>query len=91
MPVSSILLEMDKTQLGTVLERAIGMLGGSDSELTLDFTSVDRVGPDDLKLLEKVGTVAAGKSARVVLRGINVRIYKALKIANLTERFGFEK
>ncbi len=91
MPVSSVLLEMDRTQVAAALQRAIDMLPGSDGEVTLDFSAVDRIDPGELKLIENLAGVAAEKSVKVVLRGVNVRIYKALKLANLTGRFAFEK
>lgn len=90
MPVQSVLLEMDKAHLAAALQRAIEMLNGGDSEAVLDFSTVDRVDPSELRLIEKLAALAGEKSVKIGLRGVNVRVYKALKLANLTERFSFE-
>ena len=90
MPVQSVLLEMDRAQLAAALQRATEMLNGGDSEAVLDFSAVERVDPNELKLIEKLAALAGEKSLKIALRGVNVGIYKALKLANLTGRFSFE-
>jgi len=89
MPVRSVLVEMEKTQLAAALRRTIEMLNGGDSEAMLDFSPVDHVDASELKSLERLAQIAGEKSVRITLRGVNVAVYKALKLANLTERFSF--
>jgi anti-anti-sigma regulatory factor len=90
MPVQSVLLEMDTAHLAAALQRASEMLNGGDSEAVLDFSPLDRVDPSELKLIEKLAGLVGEKSVKITLRGVNVRVYKALKLANLTARFSFE-
>lgn len=90
MPVQSVLLEPNKAQLAATLQRTVEMLNGGDSETVLDFSTVDRVDPTELKLMEKLAALAVEKSVKVALRAVNVGVYKTLKLANLTGRFSFE-
>lgn len=90
MPVQSVSLEMDRTHAAASLQVAIEKLNRGDGEAVLDCSSIDRIDPAELKLLEKLAGIAGEKSVKVVLRGVNMRIYKALKLANLTGRFSFE-
>jgi hypothetical protein len=39
--------------------------------------------------MEKLAGVADDKAVKVVLRGVNVDVYKVLKLVNLTPRFSF--
>jgi len=91
MPANSVLLEMDGTHAAASLQVALEKLDRGDGEVVLDFSSIDRIDPSELKLMEKLAGLAGDKSAKIVLRGVNGRIYKALKLANLTGRFSFEK
>ncbi|HLN00652.1 MAG TPA: STAS domain-containing protein [Bryobacteraceae bacterium] len=90
MPANSVLLETD-AHAAPALQQAIEKLDRGDGGAVLDFSSIDRIDPSELKLLEKLAGLAGDKSVKVVLRGVNVRIYKALKLTNLTGRFSFEK
>jgi len=89
MPANSVLLEMDG-HAAPALQQAIEKLVRGDGEVVLDFSSIDRIDPSELKSMDKLAGLAADKSAKTVLRGVNGRIYKALKLANLTGRFSFE-
>ena len=91
MPANSVSLETDGTHAAVALLQAIEKLDGGDGGAILDFSSIDRIDPSELKLLEKLARLAGDKSVKVVLHGVNVGIYKALKLANLTGRFAFEK
>ncbi len=91
MPANSVLLEMDGTHIAPALQQALEKLDRGDAGVVLDFSSIDRIDPSELKLMEKLAGHAGEKSVKVVLHGVNVRIYKALKLANLTGRFSFEK
>jgi len=55
----------------------------------LDFASVRRLDPGAVKAMEKLAGIADDKTVRVVLRGVNVEIYKVLKLVKLARRFSF--
>jgi anti-anti-sigma regulatory factor len=57
--------------------------------VVLDFSSVRRIDPNALRAMEKLAGLADGKAVKVVLRGVNVDIYKVLKLVKLTSRFSF--
>ena len=61
----------------------------SGDELTLDFSRVPRVGTCGLRALEALAKTGEEKSGAISLRGVNVEVYKVLKLARLTSRFSF--
>jgi anti-anti-sigma regulatory factor len=64
-------------------------LAGGDGDVLLDFSSVGRIDSSGLLAVEELAEEAGKKSVKVVLRGVNVRVYKVLKVARLTSRFSF--
>lgn len=58
-------------------------------EVVLDFSSMSRVTTASIEALEKLAAAAEQKSARITLRGVNVDVYRALKVARLAPRFSF--
>lgn len=71
------------------LEAALEKLAASQGEMVVDFTPVQRVDAAALRMMEKLAAAAGEKSVKVVLRGVNVDIYKTLKLVKLTPRFSF--
>ena len=53
----------------------------------LDFSSVRRLDTGGLRALEDFVGAADGKTVKVTLRGVNVDVYKVLKLARLSSRF----
>jgi hypothetical protein len=58
-------------------------------QTTLDFSSVLRITPRDLRAMEELADRAENESVKVVLCGVNVDIYKVLKLVKLAARFSF--
>ena len=58
-------------------------------DVVLDFSSVRRIDPSALREMEELAGIADEKAVKVVLRGVNVDIYKVLKLVKLTSRFSF--
>ena len=71
------------------LKNAQDKLGSADGEVLLDFSDVQRIDPAGLLAVEDFASVADQKSVRVVMCGVNVSVYKVLKLARLTPRFSF--
>ncbi len=71
------------------LQSAREALGSAKGDVVLDFTSVHRIDPGSLKAMEELAGVADEKAVKVVLRGVNVNVYKVLKLVKLTSRFSF--
>jgi anti-anti-sigma regulatory factor len=64
-------------------------LDGVDGEVVLDFSSVRRIDASAVRALEDFAGVADDKGVKAVLRGVNVRVYKVLKLVKLASRFSF--
>jgi anti-anti-sigma regulatory factor len=82
--------KIDPNDVAQSLADAREKLDGAENEMVLDFCDVERVDPAGLRGLEDLADVAAEKSAKVALRGVNVGVYKVLKLARLSGRFRIE-
>ena len=89
MAMIAMWLKVEEDRAQQALQAAEEKLNGSEGEVVLDFSSVRRVDLEILRAMEKLAGAADGKNVRVVLRGVNVDIYKVLKIVKLTRRFSF--
>jgi anti-anti-sigma regulatory factor len=81
--------KVDGERVVPALQEAAGKLNGAEGEVVLDFSSVRRIDPSGLREMEKLASVADQKSVKIVLCGINVEIYKVLKLVKLAPRFSF--
>jgi anti-anti-sigma regulatory factor len=89
MATIALLKTMEETRLLEELSDVAAKLTDADGEVVLDFSSVRRISPAALQALETLATKSEERKAEVVLRGINVNIYKVLKLARLSSRFTF--
>lgn len=80
---------IDEQHAISALQEAGEKLNPADGEAVLDFSSVRRVDSSMLRALEEFARVAEQKVVKVVLRGVNVDVYKVLKLVKLTRRFSF--
>jgi len=83
-------LNMDEKRFALTLREAGAKLDGADGEAILDFSSVSRVDSNALRALEEFAQIAGEKGVKVVLRGVNVDVYKVFKLVKLTRQFSFE-
>ena len=72
-----------------VLQEAREKLDSAEGDVLLDFSSVRRIDPSALTAMEELAGIADDKAVKVVLCGVNVDIYKVLKLVKLTSRFSF--
>jgi anti-anti-sigma regulatory factor len=82
-------LEMDQKNVRRALQEAGEKLVGVQEEIILDFSSVLRIDLGALQAIEEFTALAAGKGVKVVLRGVNVGVYKVFKLVRLASRFSF--
>ncbi len=87
MATNAVSMVVDDGHLLTVLQQARKQLESAGSEVVLDFSAVRRVNSGALTELQTLAETARGK---LVLRGVNVEVYKVLKLVKLTGRFRFE-
>lgn len=89
MTTTAMLLTLDEKRLATALKEAGQKLDGAGGEAVLDFSSVRRVDTHAVLALETLARIADEKAVKIVLRGVNVDVYKVLKLVKLTARFSF--
>jgi anti-anti-sigma regulatory factor len=89
MTMSAEWIEIDAHHVVQGLQAACETLDSGQGDLVLDFSSLRRIDPTALSAMEKLAGIADGKAVRVVLRGVNVDVYKVLKLVKLTSRFSF--
>jgi anti-anti-sigma regulatory factor len=89
MAMMAVWLKIDEERVVQALQEAGKKLDGVEGEVVLDFSSVRRIDPSALRGMEEFAGIADGKGVKVALRGINVDIYKVLKLVKLASRFSF--
>jgi anti-anti-sigma regulatory factor len=89
MAMIAVWLKIDGERLVPTLQEAADKLDSADGEVVLDFSSVRRIHPGALSALEKLANAADSKSVKVGLRGVNVEVYRVLKLVKMAARFSF--
>lgn len=89
MAMIAVWIKIDGEAVASALQEAHGKLDSAEGELVLDFSSVRQMDPKAVRALEEFAGLADDKSVKVALRGVNVDVYKVLKLVKLTPRFGF--
>lgn len=89
MAMTAVFLNIDDQRLVPALQEAGEKLDSTQGETALDFSSVRRIDSSALRALEEFARLADEKAVKVVLRGVNVDVYKVLKLMKLTRRFSF--
>jgi anti-anti-sigma regulatory factor len=80
-------IKIDELKIAADLNAAYHKLNASDGELVLDWTSVARIDTAGLSALEKLALAADEKKIKLTFRGLNIDIYRVLKLARLSDRF----
>jgi hypothetical protein len=81
--------KIDGDRVAECIHEAHMQLDTVCDQTTLDFSSVLRITPRDLRAMEELADRAENESVKVVLGGVNVDIYKVLKLVKLAARFSF--
>ena len=89
MPMIAVFLKIDEERVVFDLQEAGGNLDCTQGEAVLDFSSVRRVDASALRAMKEFVRIADEKTVKVVLRGVNVDVYKVLKLVKLSQRFSF--
>ncbi len=77
------------TTVDTLLQEAVESLGHAQGELVVDLSSVARIDVAAARALEELADRADRVPVKVMLRGANVGIYRALKLLKLAPRFSY--
>jgi len=70
-------------------QQAVERLGCCAGELVLDCASLPRIDSSMAGAFENLANLAAQASVKVLLRAVNIDVYRVLALLNLTERFSF--
>jgi len=89
MAMIAVWLKIDEESLVQALQEAGEKLDSVEGEVALDFSSVRRIDSISLSAMAEFAGMADDKGVKVVLRGVNVGVYKVLKLVKLTSRFSF--
>lgn len=82
-------LKVEESEIVSTLQQACEKAGGADGDLILDLSAVRRIQPSALRELEKLAAMADDRAITIMLRGVNVEVYKVLKLVKLASRFSF--
>jgi anti-anti-sigma regulatory factor len=89
MAMIAVWLKIDEDRVAQALREAGQKLDGIEREVVLDFSSVRRIDPSVVRAMEEFARIADDKGVKVALRGLNVDVYKVLKLVKLASRFSF--
>jgi len=89
METNVVPVNLDENRVDRVLKEAVQNLHSAEGEMILDFSPARRIGTGELRALEEFVLRANEKTVKVALRGVNVNVYKVLKLAKLAQRFTF--
>jgi len=89
MAVIAVWIKIDEERVVQALQEAGEKLDGVENEVVLDLSSVRRIDPSAVRAIEEFAGMADDKGVKVVLRGVNVGVYKVLKLVKLGSRFSF--
>jgi anti-anti-sigma regulatory factor len=87
MATNTVWPKIDGEHVQQSLQEIIEKLDRAENEVVLDCSSVRRLNPSALRALEKLVNKADAKSVKIVLRDVNVEVYKVLKLVKLSTRF----
>lgn len=89
MATVALWLKIEEKNLVPGLIEAEDHLDTGEGEIVLDISSVGRVDSAGIMALEKFANLADDQGVRVGLCGVNVDVYKVLKLVRLSNRFSF--
>lgn len=81
---------LDDKTIASGLKNVVQNLKPEGEDLVLDFSSVQRIDSRTLAALQAIAHQADEIKVKVVLRGVNVNLYKTLTLMRLTRQFSFE-
>ena len=80
---------MSMDEVPRLVRGAIARLDSAAGELDLDFSTVYRLDTAALGAMEDLAAKAGEKRVAIVLRAVNVDVYRVLKLVKLAPRFGY--
>ena len=72
-----------------LIRGALERVEATKQDVVLDFSGVRRLGPEGLRALEQLAAKAHERSVKVELQGVDVEVYKVLKLMALAGQFTY--
>lgn len=82
-------VKLDQKNVVAALKEAGKELAKAEGEVVLDFSSVEWVDSAIVRALQDFADSADCTGVKVGLRGVDIGVYKVLKLVRLAERFSF--
>jgi anti-anti-sigma regulatory factor len=89
MAASPLLSEGKGERLADSLVQARKKLDATEGEMILDFSRVWRIDSEALRAILDLAGAAESKKIKLILRGVNVDVYKVLKLMKLASQFSY--
>ena len=89
MEMIAVWMKIDEERVVQSLQEAGEKLDSVEGEVALDFSCVGRIDASALRAMEEFASIADKKGVKIVLCGVNVGVYKVLKLVKLGSRFSF--
>ena len=74
----------------TLQQEAVEKVNAAEGEVVLDFSGVPRIDSSVVRALDELAGLADDRGVKVVLRAVNMDIYRVFKLLKLTQRFTFQ-
>jgi len=82
-------IKMDEAHVVEALHEARERLISAGGKVLLDFAAVRRLDPKAVRAMAEFAEMAQHQGVKVVLRDVNVDVYKVLKLVKLAKQFSF--
>jgi anti-anti-sigma regulatory factor len=89
MEIVATLTRPDEANLLQFLHEAETKLADAEGEVTVDFSDVRRIDASVIRAIEQLANHADDTGVKVAFRGVDVNVYKVLKLVKLAGRFSF--
>jgi len=89
MNMTAIFVELQAANIVECLQEARMKLDGAGGETILDFSAIQRIDPQALRAMEELLDLADDKTIKITLQGVNVDIYKVLKLVKRAPKLSF--
>ena len=85
----AVWLKAGADTLADDLLAACERLDSADGEVVVDLSAVRRIDAGAIDAMDELAAMAEEHGVRIVLRGVNVEVYKVLKLVKLAPLFAF--
>ena len=91
MAMMAVWLKIDEERIAHTFQEARTKLNDAEGDVVLDFSSVRRMDASGIMAMEEFADAADDKGVKIALRGVNIAVYKVLKLVKLASRFSSAK